>query len=112
MRNEQKNSQNLTGLPFWILGVLFTEPNGLHPYGIRISIHEATANMLTFKLPSVYESMKVLQEQGLVENTSSEIVNGRCQTIYKITSKGEKCLKQEYEKALKLIKHATKLVNH
>src|SRR5262249_31245948 len=74
---------------------------GLHGYGILRAIEEVTKGLRKYALPSLYEALRTLREQGLIELYREVPESGRLRKYFRITGTGERSMKdylQEMER--------------
>jgi PadR family transcriptional regulator, regulatory protein PadR len=80
-------------LDMLILRTLAREP--MHGYGVTEWIRERTGGLLSVKDAALYQALRRLEGQGLVEAEWGVSENGRRARYYSLTAAGRKRLKAE-----------------
>ena len=93
MRREDRAASLTTGA-YYILAALREGPR--HGYGIMRDVHDVTDGRVRLGVGTLYENLKRLLDQGLVERAGEEDV-GRAQPrkLYRITGAGRTALERE-----------------
>jgi DNA-binding PadR family transcriptional regulator len=103
MGNIKQEPPALTEFTYYILISLAQEgEDGLHGYGILQSIKEITKGLRTYALPSLYEALGTLRDNGLIELARQEPENGRLRKYFRITGAGEGSMRRYHDESEKI----------
>ena len=91
------SKRNVTGSEYAILKALMQQPS--YGYAIGKYIAAATDRAMSLSASTIYDSLRRLQGDGLVEPDRETVVGGRVRKAYKITRSGRR-VAAERDKAI------------
>lgn len=80
-------------LPLLVLHVLAQGPN--HGYAIAATIRRQSAGVLEFREGTLYPTLHLLEERGLIVASEELVAAGRTRRSYQLTEAGALALEQE-----------------
>jgi len=83
----------------------------LHGYGIITSVGGLSEHRVSLGAGTLYGALDRLADQGLVEASGEEVVNGRNRRYYRLTGEGHAILVAETERMARLAEIAHRLLN-
>lgn len=81
---------------YYVLASLIDGP--LHGYGMIKRAEELSGDRVRLTAGTLYGALDRLVDEGLVEVTGEEIVNGRARRYYRLTTDGSQALSQEADR--------------
>ena len=89
---------------FQILIALADQP--LHGYGIMLDIAERSAGKVKLSPGTLYGSIKLMLEEGLIEEVSTRAADDERRRYYRLTRDGREAARQEMARMSALLNHA------
>lgn len=81
-----------------------------HGYGIISSVRRLSEDRVELRAGTLYGALDRLSDQGLVEASGEEVVNGRNRRYYRITGRGREAVVAETERMAGLAEVARRLL--